>query len=87
MTGRGINDAINEKLLDEFPEEITKTAPTPATENLFKVRDEKDASPLSGKQSAQFHRIMAQLLFASGIVRCYFQPVVYFFTMRVKTLD
>ena len=37
-------------VLDEFPEKITTTAPTPATENLFKVRGEKDARPLSEKK-------------------------------------
>ena len=34
------------KVLDEYLEENTTTSPTPATDNLFKVRDEKDRIPL-----------------------------------------
>ena len=54
------------KLLENLPEEITTTDPTPETENLFNVRDEKDARPLPGKQNAQFHIVVAQLFSDSG---------------------
>ena len=34
------------KILGKFPGEITMNAPTPATDNLFKVIDDKDTIPL-----------------------------------------
>ena len=57
------------KELDKFPEEITTTAPTPETENLFKFQYEKDRISLTEKQAEQFHHVVAQILFASGRVR------------------
>ena len=35
------------RVLKEFPEEITGSVPTPYTDNLFMVRDDKDATYLS----------------------------------------
>ena len=52
------------KELDKFPEEITTTAPTPETDNLFKVRDEKDGRSLTEKQASQFHHIVAHIFFS-----------------------
>ena len=34
------------KVIEEFPEKITKIAATPATENLYKVRQDSDAKKL-----------------------------------------
>ena len=51
-------------VLEEFPEEITGSVPTPYTYNLFTVRDEKDAIYLSEDRAMQFHRTTAQLIFS-----------------------
>ena len=37
------------EVLGEFSEEATTTAPMPATDNIFKVQDEKDGRPLPEK--------------------------------------
>ena len=60
------------------------TAPMPATENLFKVKYEKDARPLPEKKSAQLYHVVAHILFASGRVRQDLQTAVDFITTRVK---
>ena len=50
------------KELDKFPEEITTTAPTIETENLFKVRDYKYIRPLHEIQASKIHPIVVKLL-------------------------
>ena len=59
----------------------------PATDNIFKVQDEKDGRPLPEKKSAQFHYVVAQLFFASGKVLQGLQTEVAFLTTRVKAID
>ena len=53
------------KTIAEFPEDLTRTAGTPADDNLFSVRDNDDPRrrPLHPKRAATFHRITAMLLF------------------------
>ena len=51
------------KIFIEFPEEITKTAETPAGEHLFKVASEDMAKLLPEEQARAFHHAVAQLLF------------------------
>ena len=53
------------KLIEEFPEVIVGTAATPASDNLFQVRDESDPKyrALPEEQAIAFHRTVAQLLF------------------------
>ena len=73
-------------ILEEFPEAITKTSPTPAAEYLFNVRDE-DKKPLCEDMAMAFHRTVAQLLFLCMRARRDIQTAVAFLTTRVKEPD
>jgi hypothetical protein len=76
------------RVIKEFPEDLgNATAPTPAQEFLFKVRPEDEAKKLPEKQAAQYHHVVAQLLFASTRVRRDIQTAVAFLTTRVKAPD
>jgi len=70
------------QIIDSFPEQITGVSATPATDNLFKVRD--DDRPLPEDQAIMFHHVTAQLLFASTRVRRDIQTTVAFLSTRVK---
>jgi hypothetical protein len=76
-----------EEIFDDFPEIIEKSARTPHTDNLFKVRDESEATFLSEEQAQQFHRVVAQLLFLLCRARRDIQTLVAFLTTRVKRPD
>jgi hypothetical protein len=76
-----------EDIFEDFPELIEKSSRTPHTENLFKVRDESEATFLSEEQAQQFHRVVAQLLFLSCRARRDIQTPVAFLTTRVKKPD
>jgi hypothetical protein len=76
-----------EDILEDFPELIEKSSRTPHTENLFKFRDESEATFLSEEQAQQFHRVVAQLLFLSCRARRDIQTPVAFLTARVKKPD
>ena len=52
-------------IFEDFPEEITRSSPTPASDHLFKIRDKDDASFLPEEQAQKFYRTVAQLLFLS----------------------
>jgi hypothetical protein len=52
-----------EDILDEMPDNMNGTAPTPASANLFDV--DEDSALLNEKQSDFFHRTTARLLFAA----------------------
>lgn len=45
-------------ILEDFPEEVNKTAATPASDNLFKVRDHEDPKKreLPEEQAVAFHQ-------------------------------
>eukprot|EP00804_Cyclotella_cryptica_P021554 CCRYP_005857-RB/>CCRYP_005857-RB protein AED:0.22 eAED:0.22 QI:0/-1/0/1/-1/0/1/0/238 len=73
-----------EGILDEFPEGIQKSSPTPHSDALFVVRDKELSKPLCEDKAMQFHRTMAQLLFLSTRARKDIQTAVSFLTTRVK---
>ena len=75
------------KIFEDFPEEITGSAPTPHTDNLFKIRDEAEAKFLPEEQAVLFHHTVAQLLFLSTRARRDIQTAVSFLTSRVKKPD
>ena len=52
-----------QKIIEEFPEVIKSTSPSPAGDHLFDVREEADRKVLPKEQARQFHRTVAQLLF------------------------
>ena len=52
-----------QKVIEDFPEAIKSTSPSPAGDHLFDVREESDRKVLPEEQARQFHRTVAQLLF------------------------
>ena len=54
-------------VLENLPEEITETPETPATSNLFNVRNEKEREIIDETRAQAFHHTVAQLLF-TGIL-------------------
>jgi len=74
-----------DKLLEDFPEEITGKAATPAAKHLFDVRE--DGEKLDRKDADAFHHSTAQMLFISSRARRDLQPTVAFLTTRVKGPD
>ena len=52
------------KVLTGFPEEILETAPSPAGDHLFKIRDEEENEVLLEEQGNIYHHVVVQLLFA-----------------------
>jgi hypothetical protein len=80
-----------QKVFDDFPDKIGKSASTPASDHLFQVRDpeevEKLGKYLPEEQAAHFHHTVAQLLFISSRVQRDIQMAVSFLTTRVKKPD
>eukprot|EP00956_Cyclotella_meneghiniana_P042119 scaffold248363_cov77-Cyclotella_meneghiniana.AAC.2 len=76
-----------EGILEDFPELINKSAKTPHTENLFKVRDASETKHLDEDMARMFHHAVAQLLFLSCRARRDIQTAVAFLTTRVKRPD
>ncbi len=74
-------------VLDDFPEKIDRTAMTPAGENLFQVREEREREKLPEEQAQAFHRAVTQLLFLTARPRRNICTVVAFLTTRVKDPD
>ena len=74
-----------DEVLEDLPEDMDGTAVTPAAEHLFKTRD--DAAKLDEKRASFFHRVTAQLLFASQRARPDLRTVVSFLTKRVQNPD
>ena len=72
-------------VIKEFPEEITGTCATPASDHLFKVRE--DGRKLSEELADAFHHTVYQLLFAANRARRDIQTAVSFLTTRVKAPD
>ena len=78
---------VTNKIHEDFPEEIEKSAPLPHTDYLFKIRDEDEATFLPEAQAVMFHHSVAQLLFL-GCRDCMdIQVAVAFLTTRVKKPD
>ena len=75
-------------VIDEFPEEITGTAESPAAEHLFKTRTvEEGAKKLPEEQGQAFHHTVAQLLFTGMRARPDTLTVISFLTKRVREPD
>lgn len=74
-------------LIDEFPEELGATANTPASDHLFKVRDEAEAKFLPEEQAIVFHSFTCSLLFLAQRARRDILTAVSFLTTRVKRPD
>jgi len=72
-------------VIKEFLEEITGTCATPASDHLFKVRE--DGRKLSEELADAFYHTVYQLLFAANRARCDIQMAISFFTTRVKAPD
>jgi hypothetical protein len=73
------------KVIREFPEEITGVCATPASDDLFKVRE--DGTKLNEELAEAFHYTVYQLLFAASRARHDVQTAVSFLTMQVKDPD
>ena len=67
-----------QKVEGEFPIEIAGTAKSPSLEHLFQVSDDDDPRKhyLDATREMRFHRVTAQLLFASSRARRDIQPTV-----------
>lgn len=74
-----------DKVISEFPEEITGISATPAADYLFQVRD--DGRKLNDEQAEAFHHTVYQLLFASTRARRDIQTAVSFLSSRVLAPD
>ena len=75
------------EIIDDIPEPITSTAPTPAADHLFTVRPDEEQKSLPEEQAQAFHRTTAQLLFLSQRTRPDTQTLVSFLTKRVRSPD
>ena len=73
------------KVIQEFPEEIIGRCATPASDHLFKVRE--DGRKLNEELADAFHHTVYQLLFAANRARRDIQTAVSFLTTRVKAPD
>jgi hypothetical protein len=71
-----------EDIINEMPDDMNGTSPTPATDRLFDVEEESPA--LNEKESDFFHRTTARLLFAAKRARPDLQVAVAYLCTRVK---
>jgi len=80
-----------DNMIEEFPEEISGHAATPAMDRLFDVRDPEETERLGlwlpEEMARAFHRTVAQLLFVSYRPRRDVQTPVSFLTSRAKKPD
>jgi hypothetical protein len=80
-----------EKVFADFPEDIGRSASSPASDHLFQVRDpeetEREGKFLNDERKSQFHHTVAQLLFITCRVRGDIATPVAFLTTRVKKPD
>ena len=74
-------------VIEQFPEEISGRASSPAAEHLFAVRDKSTARVLKEERALAFHHMVAQLLFMCTRAQRDIQMVVAFLTTRVKSPD
>jgi len=70
------------KALDEFMEDVTRNAATPANSHLFSIRE--DSPVLDEERAENFHSVVALLLFISKRCRLDIQTAVAFLTTRVS---
>ena len=71
-----------EDILEEMPNDMRGTSPTPASSNLFDA--DEDSPLLNEKEADFFHRTTARLLFASKRARPDLQVAVAYLCTRVK---
>ena len=76
-----------EKILEDWPEQITKSSQCPHNSNLFKIRDETEAIYLPEEQAQQFHHTVAQLVWLQKRARRDIQVATSFLSTRVKKPD
>ena len=76
-----------DKVHEDFPEAIEKSAPAPHNDYLFKIRAEDEAVYLPEEQAVLFHHSVAQLLFLACRARRDIQVSVAFLTTRVRRPD
>jgi hypothetical protein len=76
-----------EGVINDFPEAITGTTATPATKNMFDVREDQERTILDETRARLFHHSMAQILCASSRSRKDIQTAVAFLTTRVRSPD
>jgi hypothetical protein len=69
------------KAIETFDEDITRNAATPASSNLFKIRE---SPKLTEEKADNFHSVTASLLFISRRCRLDIQTAVGFLTTRVS---
>jgi hypothetical protein len=72
-----------EDILEEMPDDMNGTAPTPASDNLFDA--DEDSPQLNEKEADFFHRTTARLLFAAKRARPDLQVAVAYLCTRVKS--
>ena len=75
------------KMIDEFPEPITYSAASPATDYLYTIRNPNEAKPLDTSRKAAFVHTVAQGIFLSKRARRDIQNAVAFLSTRVKNPD
>eukprot|EP00957_Ditylum_brightwellii_P064747 4913557-Ditylum_brightwellii.AAC.1 len=68
--------------IKDFPEEVNKVHPTPATSHLFTIN--KNCKKLDEGRARSFHTITAKLLFACNQTRPNIMVVIAFLKTRVK---
>ena len=73
------------RAMELFPEEITKTAATPAKSYLFEVREGSKA--LDEERADSFHSVVASLLYVSRRSRLDIQTAIGFLCTRVSCPD
>ena len=78
-----------QKILDDFPEEISGSQASPAANYLFDIRpdDDNNKKLLSETEASQFHHADAQLLFLCMRSRRDIQTPASFLTTRVRVPD
>ena len=79
--------SYTKKIIDDVPEPVTSTAPTPVGDYLFTVRPDKEQKFLPEEQAQAFHCTTTQLLFLSQQARPDMQTLVSFLTKRVRSPD
>lgn len=76
-----------DSILEDFPEEITKSSPCPHNQNLFRIRDKDETKYLPEEQAVKFHHSVAQLVFLQKRARRDIQTARSFLASRVKRPD
>jgi hypothetical protein len=74
-------------VINDFPEVITGSAATPATDNLFDVHPDEERTLIYDKRARSCYHSVAQLPFASSISRNYIHMTTTFLTTRLKSPD